>query len=301
MSKEAQPKPILPYLALVGGIIALSLSALFVRWAQAPGVVTTFFRMLIATLALLPFFLHQVRSCGLPKMNLLVFPLLAGIFTTLDHATWSTSIGLTRVANATLLNNIAPLWVALVAALLWGERLSGRFWAGLGFTLAGATVVLGNDLLHNPHLGGGDLLALLSSLFYAGYFLTTQRGRSSISTLTYIWLVDLTAALGLLGICLTLKMPLMGYPSATYAAFLGAGLISQVGGYFLVAYALGHLPASVVSPTMIAQPVLTALIAIPLAGEALATGQWLGGLTVLAGIYMVNATRSKPRPEPQNI
>jgi drug/metabolite transporter (DMT)-like permease len=108
-----------------------------------------------------------------------------------------------------------------------------------------------------------------------------------VDTLTYVWLVALTSALLLLAANLAFRNPLTGYPPATYAAFAGAALISQVAGYFSVGYALGHLPASTVAPTMIAQPVLTALLAIPLAGEPLQLGQILGGLGVLSGILMV--------------
>ena len=46
-----------------------------------------------------------------------------------------------------------------------------------------------------------------------------------------------------------------------------------------------------VSPTLIGQPVVTTLLAIPLLGEALRTEQWLGGLVVLAGIYLVHRSR----------
>jgi drug/metabolite transporter (DMT)-like permease len=87
---------------------------------------------------------------------------------------------MTRVAHATLLNNIAPLWVALYTVVFWRERLSGRFWLGLALTLGGAAVVFGNDLVSNPHLSLGDLLALVSSLFYAAYFLVAQRGRAQM-------------------------------------------------------------------------------------------------------------------------
>ena len=70
-------------------------------------------------------------------------------------------------------------------------------------------------------------------------------------------------------------------------------------GYFSVGYALGHLPASIVSPTMITQPVITALIAIPLAGEFLLTGQWIGGLVTLFGIFLINRSWNIVRkPEP---
>jgi drug/metabolite transporter (DMT)-like permease len=281
-----------PYLALCSGILALSLSSLFIRWANAPGTVTSFYRMMIAGLVITPFFFRHINSGTNFSKKLIVLPLLGGLFTALDHSIWSTAIGMTKVANATLLNNIAPLWVALFAVLILRERLGRRFWVGLVFTLVGAGVVLGNDLIMNPHLSTGDILALTSSLFYAGYFLVTQRARQKLDTLTYIYLVIVTCSAILLGINLVLGKPLTGYPPQTYLAFLGAALISQIIGYFSVTYALGHLPAAVVSPTMIAQPVLTALLAIPLIGEPLLTSQWLGGLTVLAGIYLVN--RSQP-------
>jgi drug/metabolite transporter (DMT)-like permease len=281
-----------PYLALAFGVSALSMSSLFIRWADAPGVVTSFYRMLFAVLFLTPVYLRRSRREFKWKWSLLVFPIAGGLFTALDHALWSTSIGLTKVANATLLNNIAPLWVALVAILFYKEKLGWKLWVGLILTLGGAGVVLGNDLVMNPHLSKGDLIAIVSSIFYAGYFLVTQRGRRNFDTLTYIFFVDIVCALALLTINLGMGNPLGGYSATTFLVFVASALISQIIGYFSITYALGHLPAAIVSPTMIAQPVLTALLAIPLIGEALMPGQWIGGLTVLAGIYLVN--RSQP-------
>lgn len=284
---------ILPYLALISGILALSLSSLFVRWADAPGAVTSFYRMAVASLVFLVIFARQPASARQIERRWLFLPLLGGLFTALDHATWATAINYTRVANATLMNNLAPLWVALVAFLIWRERLSVQFWLGLVMAIGGAALVLGSDFLARPQLNQGNLLAALSSLFYAAYFLTTQRGRAHFATLTYVFLITAVSSLILLGANLLLGNPLWGYSTPTLLAFLGAGLISQVIGYFSVGYALGHLPASLVSPTMIAQPVLTALMAIPLAGEPLLPPQWIGGLIVLSGIYLVNLSRQR--------
>lgn len=285
-------KSIVPYLALLAGILALSMSGLFTRWSSAPGSITSFYRMTIAGVFLLPFFLHSrsrpAQKARRPATALFLFPILGGIFTGLDHFTWSTSIGMTRVANATLLNNIAPLWVALFAFVVWKERLKMRFWLGLVLSLIGATFILGSDLITNPHVGYGDLLSLFSSLFYAAYFLTTQRARKDFSTLPYVWMVAVVASAFLLIVNLSLGRPLSGYPLSTYLTFLAAGLFSQVIGYFSVSYALGKLPAAIVSPTMVAQPVLTALLAVPLAGEHLGIAQLLGGLVTLFGIYLVN-------------
>lgn len=286
----------MPYLALLGGVLALSFSALFVRWASAsggaPGTVTSFYRMAIATLAILPFLVNQQKKAeNKISWKWLPLPIIAGVFSGLDHGIWSTSIQYTRVANATLLNNISPLWVAFVAAMVFKEKLAGRFWLGLGLTLAGAGIVFGNDIVSNPHLSWGDALALIASLFYAGYFLFTQLSRKHLTTIVHVWFVCLAAGMVLLIGCLAMKQPLLGYPPPVYLAFLGAGLISQTFGYSVIGYALGHLPASVVAPTIVAQPVITSLLAIPLFGESLHLTQWVGGAIVLGGIYLINISR----------
>jgi drug/metabolite transporter (DMT)-like permease len=168
------------------------------------------------------------------------------------------------------------------------------FWLGLLLTLAGAAIVLGSDILRNASLGIGDLLAIIAGVFYAGYFLVTQRGRVNWDTLSYIWIVGLVSTICLLLISLGFGMPITGYPLQSYLAFLGAALLSQTGGYLAVGYALGHLPASLVAPTMLGQPVVTALLAIFLLGESLEIGQILGGLAVLAGIFLVHTSRENP-------
>jgi drug/metabolite transporter (DMT)-like permease len=285
-------RPILPYLALFIGIICLSFSAMFGKWANAPGPVIGFYRVGIATLILLPLFFYRKRKNGVKfPMAILLLPIVGGIFTALDHGTWNSSLRYTSAANATLLGNTAPLWVALFAWLVFRQKLRGLFWVGLAFALAGVVIVLGSDFILHPSIGLGDMLAITAGVFYAGYFLVTERGRKKMDTLSYVWLVDLIAAFTLLLISLGMRMPLTGYPTQTYLAFLGAALVSQVGGYLSIGYALGHLPASIVAPTLIGQPVVTALLAIPLLGEALRTQQWIGGLVVLLGIYLVHRSR----------
>jgi drug/metabolite transporter (DMT)-like permease len=274
------------------GIICLSFSAMFGKWANAPGPVIGFYRIGIATLILLPVFLYRNRKNGVKfPVVILLFPILGGIFTALDHGTWNSSLRYTSAANATLLGNTAPLWVALFAWLVFRQKLRGLFWVGLAFALAGAAIVLGSDFIRHPSIGMGDMLALAAGVFYAGYFVVTERGRQKLDTLSYVWLVDLVATFTLLLICLGLRMPLTGYPPQSYLAFLGAAIVSQVGGYLAIGYALGHLSAAIVAPTLIGQPVVTALLAIPLLGEALRTEQWIGGLVVLVGIYLVHRSR----------
>lgn len=287
-----------PYLTLAVGILGLSMTSIFVRWAQAPGTVTAAYRMAFSALALTPFVLQSRIKKPVKGSPLNWMVLLAGLFVALDHGTLNTAVGLTRIANCTLLNNIAPLWVALFALFVWREKLQKWFWVGLTLTLTGAMIILGADFIKHPQLGLGDGYAFLSSFFYAGYFLITQSSRTKISALHYIWMVNLVSAVILFAYNMAAGVPLFGYSPLTWLIFVAAGIVSQTIGYFSVAHALGRLPASIVAPTMVIQIVLTALLAIPLIGEPLSLIQVAGGGTVLAGIVLINVTQRKSKGNP---
>ncbi len=96
-------KSLLAYIALGVGILSLSFSAMFVRWADAPGPVTAFYRLLFSVLFLLPFFLPRFQANPALRSRLIIFPLMAGIFTACDLGLWTASLSFTTASNATLL------------------------------------------------------------------------------------------------------------------------------------------------------------------------------------------------------
>jgi drug/metabolite transporter (DMT)-like permease len=72
--------------------------------------------------------------------------------------------------------------------------------------------------------------------------------------------------------------------------------VSQLGGYLALTYALGHLPATVTSVTLLSQGPLTAVMAAILLSEPLSTAQMVGGTLVLVGIFLANR-KSRPAEE----
>jgi len=281
------------YLALGVSIISMSFSAIFVRWANAPGIVASFYRMAIAAVLLAWPFYRRVKARGTPSRRGQRFAVLGGLFFAADLALWSTGVVLSGAANPTLLANTAPLWVGLGALVLFREKLKAMFWVGLLLAMTGAAVILGLDSLRSVSFGVGTLLGLLAGVFYGGYFLITQRGRETLDSLAYFWPAAVSSTLGLLILCLALRQPLSGYPASAYLNFLALGLVSQVFGYLALNHALGYMPASIVAPTMLGQPVVTAILAGPLLGEALSPWQVLGGLAVLAGVYVVHYSQRR--------
>ncbi|MGE5641734.1 MAG: EamA family transporter, partial [Byssovorax cruenta] len=91
----------LPYIALGVGILSLSFSAMFVRWASAPGPVTAFYRLFFSVFILFPFFLPKLKTNPSIRSRSLIFPLLAGVFTACDLGLWTTSLSYTTASNAT--------------------------------------------------------------------------------------------------------------------------------------------------------------------------------------------------------
>lgn len=291
---------ILAYSALIVGIISLSMSAMFVRWAEAPGTITGFYRLLISTILMIPLFLREQRQREKLDPKLLIFPILGGMFTAFDFSFWNSSVKFTSAANATLLGNTAPIWVAFFAYFFLREKLRRSFWVGLILAMMGAALVMGMDFLIHPTLGIGDLMACTAALFYASYQLITQRGRTHIDAFRYIWLVGVSATLFIFIINLVLGNSFTGYSTQTWTIFFVTAIVSQMIGYLSISYALGYLPAYIVAPTLVGQPILTALLAIPLLKEIPMPIQWLGGAIALAGIYIVNQSHKHKTEETPN-
>ncbi len=286
---------ILAYLALTAGLLAIGFSAIFIRRAEASGTVASFFRMAIGLIVLsIPFFSRGRAIKSLPWHELR-FALLGGLFFAIDLSFWSSGVVLSGATNPTLLANTAPLWVGLGAFFIFRERLPAAFWMGLFTAMLGAALILGLDALRSFSLGLGTFYGLLAGVFYGGYFLITQRGRKVLDALDYFWVSSLGSVMVLAIINLLFRQPLTGYPQATYLNLIGLGVISQGLGWFLINYAQGHLPATLVAPTLLGQPVVTGLLAGPMLGELLEPLQIVGGVVVLLGVFWVHRSRARQR------
>ncbi|MDH3592595.1 MAG: DMT family transporter, partial [Planctomycetota bacterium] len=188
------------------------------------------------------------------------------------------SIELTSVANATLLANFAPVFVTLGGWLVFKRRFGPLFLAGLVVALGGLVLLLG------AHPSVGDLLGLLTAVFYASYILSVGRLREEFATGTIMLWSAATAAALLLPVSLLSGEVFWPATARAWAVLAGLALVSHVGGQGLIAYALAHLPAAFSSVTLLVQPVMAALLAWLFFAEALTPSQALGGVIVLAGI-----------------
>jgi drug/metabolite transporter (DMT)-like permease len=288
---STQQTPWRAYAALFVGLVILGFSPVLVRAAQAPGVVVGIYRVGIGALVLTIPFIQQLRAGVRIPRRVFWISALAGVFFGADVAAWTSGIVISGATIPTLLANTAPLWVGLGAWLIFKEQLTARFWLGLALAMLGAVLVLVFGLGGVITLDQGALLGALAGVFYGAYFLATQRARAELPLIPFFWVAAVFSALTMLVILLFLGQSLTGYNPATYVNFLVQGVVIQAGGWMLISYAQGHLPASLVSPTLLGQPVITALLAGPILGEVLRRTDLIGGATVLAGILLVHTSR----------
>jgi len=286
------------YLALAAGVFMIGTSAILVKFANLPGIVSGFYRVGIAAAALLPFWYAKNRQKGFPSWQGLKFILLGGVLFALDVWVWNASILLTTAAKSTLLANNAPIWVGLVAAFLFKEKLTPKYWSGLALAVVGMTVIVGVDSWRASQFNLGDLMAISVSFLYAGVMLSTQKAREHVSTLTFTALYTATAALTLLPIALFTGQQMGNFSTQTWLALLGMGLGPQVLGWLAINYALGRLKASRVSVSLLGQPVVTAILGFLILNEALTGNQIIGGGLALTGIYLVNQKSASGKKQP---
>ncbi len=154
-SPRARRGAALAVTALLVGAACIGTSALWVKVSEAGPVSTAFWRVFLALPLLWAWALAErgrpTRADPATERRLMLW---AGLFFAGDLAVWHWSIVLTSVANATLLANLAPIFVTLAAWILFHRTPSGRFLVGLATALAGMAVLIGGDF----RLGGREVL-----------------------------------------------------------------------------------------------------------------------------------------------
>jgi len=275
--------------ALLLGATAIATSALFVKVSETGPVATAFWRIFLALPFLWMWSLLAERaghSASFVSEKRLL--LATGLFFAGDLAFWHWSIVRTSVANATLLANLAPIFVALAAWLLFRQRLRGKFLRGLAIALTGMTILIGGDFELQGSELLGDAFGVVTAMFYAGYQISVTKLRARVATSTIMAWSGLITALMLLPLALVSGEQLLPVSSAGWLKLIGLALIAQVAGQSLIAYAMAHLPATFSSVGLLFQPVMATLFAWIILGESVSSLQVAGGITVLIGIRMVH-------------
>ena len=221
------------FVALLAGAVGIAFAPIFVRLSELGPTATAFYRLGLALPVLwLWMEIGDRRAAAIRPTGYRDFVGLAvsGLFFAGDLGLWHWSIKLTSVANSTLLVNLAPVFVALGAWLLFGERFSATFLVGMVVALAGAILLIGGSPDFDPRHLLGDVLAVAAAVSYAGYILAVSRLRSRFSTAAVMAYGGGVSCAALLLAALVSGEHLIASTAYGWAVLLGVALVSQVGG-----------------------------------------------------------------------
>ncbi len=277
------------FVVLLVGAGCIALAPIFVRLSVVGPVPTAFWRAALAApflAALIPVLPAERGKARWPRHSHLIGFAVAGLMFAGDLGFWHLSIVYTTVANATLFANMAPIFVTVFSFALFGTRFTGLFLSGMSLALVGAVLLMGESFTIDPEHFLGDVLGLVTAMFYGAYFIAIARLRAEYGAATVMALATPFTALFLIPPTLVAGGPYLPEGVYGWSVLLGVAVVSQSLGQGLIAYAFAHLPPAFGAVSLLLQPVLATLFAWLLFEEAVGGVQALGMAVVLAGVLI---------------
>jgi len=275
--------------AVAVAVLAASTSAILIRAGDAPEPVMAFYRVVFTVCLLLPLARGTGAELSRVSRRDLLAAGVAGLALAAHFASWFESVDRTTIAASTTLVQTQPIFVAVGAFLLLDERVTRKVVGGILVAVVGvgtmsAEGLLGGTTAPAPLLG--NALAVVGAVTGAAYWLSGRSIRQRVSLLPYVLVVYSVAAVGLLVSLLVQGQPLLGYAAHEWALFLGMAVGPGILGHTLINWALEHVQSSLVSVSLVGEPVGSTILAALVFGEIPGVITLIGGAVVITGIVV---------------
>lgn len=271
--------------AIIIAIIFISFSAIFVKWSQAPATIMSMYRMLLASILILPIVWmkrHEFQKISKRQWGFLCF---SGSFLALHFALWFGSLKLTTVASSTIILTLQPLIALIGGYLLYREKASKTSILLMGIAIIGAMMIGWGDFGVDQQAVIGDLLSFLSVIAVVCYLMIGQRIVKHISHWVYSFSVFSISGIVLAGYNLITQTPLLGYELRDWGIFLLLAIFPTLA-HVIFNWLLNYVNPTTISMAVLGEPVGATLLAAILLGERITLWQLCGGLFVLIGVFL---------------
>lgn len=211
--------------------------------------------------------------------------LVTAVFFCATQLLWAWSLTQTSVANSALIHSLTPFFTALGGYLLFNQRFDYKFLIGLVIATVG-TIVLGLDDLQVASVKlQGDLLALLSALFWAAYFLAIEKLRTQLTVTTILTWICRIVTLFFALILFTTHDEWFPHSWSGWLTVIALAL-TLIFAHGLLAYSLKYLSSSFVAMINLLDPVVTAFLAWIILAETLSWLNLVAFAIIMLGIYL---------------
>ncbi|QSB27452.1 DMT family transporter [Flavobacterium sp. CLA17] len=272
-----------PRLALICGILCISIFPILIKLRLASGLISAFYRMFFAVLLLLPYVL-LTKNFKLPTLKFALLASLCGILFASDVAVWNIAIQDSSATQASLLTNLSPLWVGLGSFFFLKVRPATNFWIGTIVSLLGMVTLVGFSFFLELNFDQAFLFAVLSGILYSIYLLVSKNVLSHVDVLSFMT-ISLLASSAYLGIlCYALNESFTGFSNTGWFVFVLQAIICQLCAWLSISYATQHMRATRVSLSLLSQAVITSILAWLFLEEQITLQMVFGGIILLFGI-----------------
>jgi drug/metabolite transporter (DMT)-like permease len=272
------------YLLIAFSILCMSTSSIIIRYCTAPALIIAFYRVVFTSAIAASLGNREYNGIKQLSRRDFFYIIGSGVFLALHLSFWISSLSYTSISSSVLFTNLQVIFVLIFSAWLLKEKVNRWVTGGILTALLGSLLIVQGDLQSGKFMG--DMLALLSGLFVAIYFLIGRTVRARVDVWTYTSLAAGAAAVVLLVGCQVAGLSFTGYPRLDWGLFLLQAVVPGIGGHASLNWALKYLKAPVVSVSVLGESVGASLLAYIIFGEALVWYQIIGGLFILAGIYI---------------
>ncbi|QOR66000.1 DMT family transporter [Cytobacillus suaedae] len=286
-----------PYIALLIGVVAVSTSAIFVKLANAPAPVIAFYRLFFSVLLMSPLFLLKYRhEIKLISKRDWLFSSVAGVFLAFHFILWFESLNYTSVASSTVLVTLQPIFAFIGTYLFFKEKAGYKALLSGGLGITGSIIISWGDFNISGMALFGDLLALVSCAMVTTYLLFGQTVRKRLSLITYTFIVYGISTLTLFLYVVLLQYPIIPSDNGDWIYFLLLAIVPTLLGHSLFNWSLKWLSTSVISMSILFEPIGAGVLAYYILGENVVWTQVVGGIIIILGISLYAVSeKKKPR------
>ncbi|MGE7930824.1 DMT family transporter [Lysinibacillus xylanilyticus] len=276
-----------PYIPIFIGVISVSLSAVFVKLANAEAGVIAFYRMLFSVLIMAPLFFWKYTN-EIKKLRIRdwLFSSVAGIFLAFHFILWFESLNYTSVASSTVLVTLQPLFAFVGTYFFFKENITLKtIFAGV-IAIVGSILISWGDFKLSGTAFYGDMLALVACALVTAYFLFGQDVRKRLSLVAYTMVVYAVSTITLF-IYVLIKGESFGpYPTLDWIWFILLAIVPNLLGHTLFNWSIKYVSTNVVSIAILFEPIGAAILALLIFKEYLIATQIIGGFIVIVGILL---------------
>lgn len=285
-------KPLNIYLLIFFSIFCIATSSIIIRYSNSPAMIIALYRVVFTSIL--------AGMLGGPRLfaNLKAisrcdyfYILVSGIFLALHFAFWISSLNYTSIPSSVLFTNLQVIFVLLFSILFLKEKVNAWVTGGILLAILGSVLIGGGDLASGRFYG--DMLALASGLFIAIYFILGRQVRSRVDAWPYTCAVSVVAVLVLWPAAASFNLPLTGFEMREWVLFFLLALGPGIAGHGVLNWTLKYVKAPVVSVSILGESVGASILAYIFFRELLLWYQIIGGIFILAGIYMAASNEAK--------